>query len=1115
MSQAGYYHHPTIHSDTIVFVTEDDLWTVSAGGGVARRLTNGRGRSSLPALSPDGDRLAYTGREEGHSEVYCMPSRGGPTERLTFHGADSRVVTWEPDGERIAFATTAGEPSLRIHHLEAVARTGGLPERLPTGPAMSISYGPSGERAIGRHTVDLARWKRYRGGLTGDIWVDTQGDGEWRRLIDLEGNVAVPLWIGNRVYFVSDHEGVGNLYSCAPDGADLVRHTEHQDYYARHPATDGERIVYHAGADLYVFDPDEGQARRIDIELLSPRTDRQRRFADAPTYLQGFEVHPEGHSILVTTRGKLYSFANWEGAVRQHGRAAGTRYRLAKWLPDGERIVATSDQSGEEALEIHRVDGEGEARRLEGLDMGRPAEMQASPVEDLVAIANHRNELIIVDLETAQSRLVDHSKHQRISGVAWSPDGRWLAYAYADTRQTSIIRLCEVDSGDTWDVTKAVLRDVRPAFDPDGKYLYFLSYRDFDPVYDNLHFELSFPWGMRPFLVTLQADEPSPFIPVPRAPGTTPDSENDDSDDGPEPESSLSEGEMPGSTVEQDGPQPETGDERGADSGAVSSRETDEANGARPIRVDREGIQERVVAFPLPISRYGRILGMKDKVVFSRYPTEGSLGSSWYPGAAPAAKGRVKAYDLIELKTDELVARVTDFDLSGDGKTLVYRSGNRLRALKAGEKPADKTAKPGRKSGWLDLQRIKVSIDPEAEWRQMYREAWRLQRDRFWDQDMSGVDWEEVFDRYLPLLDRVGTRSELSDLLWEMQGELGTSHAYEFGGDYLPEPRYLQGYLGADYEYDAESDSYRIARLVKGDVWAKKTGSPLARPGSRVREGDRVVAVGGRPVSRDITPGELLVNTAGQEVHVTVADGRTGETRTLTVETLKSEFEARYRDWVNGNRRYVHEATNGSIGYLHIPDMGPLGFAEFHRGFLTEVDRDGLVVDVRYNGGGHVSQLILEKLARRRLGYDVQRWGEPLPYPYEALIGPLVAIANEAAGSDGDMFAYAFKLLGLGPLVGKRTWGGVVGISPQDRLVDGGITTQPEYSFWFEGVGYGLENHGAEPDIEVDFAPQDYVAGRDPQLDKAIEVLLHQMEQDPPRRPEFGEKPSKRPPRVS
>ena len=498
---------------------------------------------------------------------------------------------------------------------------------------------------------------------------------------------------------------------------------------------------------------------------------------------------------------------------------------------------------------------------------------------------------------------------------------------------------------------------------------------------------------------------------------------------------------------------------------------------------------------------------MKNGVIFSSYPLESGRE---HPDTDDglAAKGKVEIYRFEDQECETLFEGVTDFEVALDGETLVYRSGDRLRVLEAGKKPPeDEDERPSRKSGWLDLRRVRVSVEPSAEWLQMYREAWRLQRDRFWTADMSGVDWLAVYDRYLPLLDRIGTRAEFSDLLWEMQGELGTSHAYEMGGDYRPGPDYRRGFLGIDTSYDPAGGHYVVTRIVRGDTWDEDASSPLARPGIRVQPGDVILAIDGLAVGRDVSPQELLVNQAGNEVLVVLAAQDGSDRRAYPIRTLRSETPARYRDWVEGLRRRVHEVTGDRVGYVHIPDMGEGGYAEFHRGYLLELEREGLIVDVRYNGGGLVSQLILEKLARRRLGYDVQRWAEPIPYPIESVAGPIVALCNEQAGSDGDVFCHAFKLMGLGPLIGTRTWGGVVGIEIRDTLVDGGITTQPAFSTWFKDVQWGVENYGTDPDIVVEISPQDHLGGRDPQLQRAIAEITRLLAERPPFKPDLGHRP--------
>ena len=1060
MSDApGYLRHPTLHDDAIIFVADDDLWRVSASGGVARRLTAGLSEPSTPCFSPDGKRVTYVGRDEQHPEVYLMSAEGGSARRMTWLGPDVLVRGFTPEG-RIVFVSTYGQPFFRNYRAFALDPGGGMPELLPLGQVNHLAFGPGNAKVIGRNTADPARWKRYRGGTAGHLWIDAAGNGTFRRMSELAGNITSPMWIGDRIYYLSDTEGVGNLYSCRTDGSDVRRHTDHDDFYARHAQSDGKRIVYQCAADLWLFDPARDRSERLDIGLSSHRTQAARKFVAVAEHVDGFHAHPAGHSVALVARGKLFTFPLWEGAVRQHGDDNGGRYRHGQWLADGTTVVAVGDGSGEERVEVF---ADGPAQTLPW-DIGRIVALCAAPRGRKMAIANHRNEVLLGDLDTGVLTVIDRSDAGRTEDLAWSPDGAWLAYSFWTSARHTAIKLHDLAQRTSTLVTEPEFRDYCPAFDPEGRYLYFLSVRTFDPVYDAVQFELSFPRGARPYLIALQAGGRPPFDPAPK----------------------------------------------GLAAENSSKERATETNAPMPP-VDLQGIARRIAPFPVPENRFGQIAGARGgKVVWTVLPIAGAHGR----GGHKDSPGRLEVFEFETLRVETLMEKADTFAMAADHTTLIVREGKRLRAIPATRKVEHERGEgrasdePSRKSGWLDLDRIRLSVEPVSEWRQMLREVWRLQRDQFWVPDMSGVDWDAIYRRYAPLIDRVSTRAELSDLIWEMQGELGTSHAYEMGGDYRRPPQIALGYLAADVR--AQDDgSYEITRIVTGDPWDAGADSPLNAVGVEAKPGERIVAVNGQRTSRERPPHALLVHQAATKVELTLAaaDG-SASTRNVVVTTLADEVPARYRAWVEHNRAWVHERSEGRVGYFHLPDMMSAGFAEFHRYFITECDRDALIVDIRYNRGGHVSQLLLEKVARKRIGYNLSRWGRPESYPSEAVAGPVVALTNEHAGSDGDIFSHGFKLMGIGPLVGTRTWGGVIGIWPRHKLVDGTETTQPEFSFWFRDVGWGVENYGTDPEIAVDNAPQDTMAGRDRQLETALATALQLIERAAPATPQFEPRPN-------
>jgi len=1064
----GYYSKPTISDEKIVFVSEDDLWSVDKKGGTPFRLTANLGITMDPCLSDDGKWLAFITVRE----LYVMPATGGEATRLTWCNANMRVVGWK--GDKIIFASDYHQHFMGDFRLYEIDRKGGSPELLPFGNASTISYGLKGV-VLGKNTNDPARWKRYKGGTAGYLLVDKEGKGVFKPLLKLKGNFACPMWIGSRIYFISDYEGIGNLYSCKPDGKDIRKHSHHTDYYARNAKTDGRSIVWHAGGDIYCYDVKADQYDMVEINYTSPFVQRHRKFVDALQYKEDVILSNDGGSLAYSGRGKVFTLGNWEGSVQQYGARHGVRYRLAEYTPDGKKIVMISDEGDKERIEIHpvRKDFEVLAKQdiiiLDKVDIGRPYSFQIAQHGNRLLLNNHRNELLLINYETGDCKVIDQNKFGLLQGYDISPDGRYIAYGIGINRKQSLVRMYDIEEEKYYDVTKPVLRDYSPVFDPEGKYLYFLSMRTFEPVSDTIQFDFIFPNAIKPYLIALQKDVRSPFIPELMA--FEPKPVDKDKIDDKEESKEKSEGEKREVTP-------------------------------KAIMIDFDGIQDRIVEFPVPAGLYFGLKAAPGRIFYGVAGLQTTNNEEW--------KYDLLCYDLKKLESWNYVSGISDYSMSGDHSALLIDINKKLRVISAKLEP--KTPLPQeegfkRKAGWVDLSRIKMEIDPISEWQQMFREAWRLQKYYFWTEDMSGIDWKRVYDRYYPLVARCGCRMDFSDIIWEMQGELGTSHCYEFGGDYRKPPYYPIGNLGIDYKYNAKKKAYEITHIVKGDRWVTENRPALANIGLEVDKGWFITSINGLTLTKDMTPDKALVNMANQLVQLSVNSPEGKIQKNITVKASLFDVHARYRDWVESNREYVHHQSKGKIGYIHIPNMGYEGLQEFYRYFLAEVDYDGLVVDVRHNGGGSTSGLFLQRLARKRIGYDLTRWWGANPYPEDSPNGTIVALTDEYAGSDGDIFSHSFKLMKLGKLVGKRTWGGVIGIWPRHWLADGTETTQPEFSFWFKDVGWGVENYGTDPDIEVDIMPQDYVQGKDPQLDTAIKVALEELKKNPPLKPVFDKKP--------
>jgi len=1052
----AYLRHPHLHGDLVTFAAEDDIWLAPISGGRAWRLTADQVPVSHPRFSPDGRHIAWTSTRDGAPEIHVAPTEGGPSRRLTYWGsARTGLRGWTADGRPIA-VTTAGQATLRRSWAFAVPLDGGEPSRLPYGPIGGLAQEPDGERTLllSAWSREPAHWKRYRGGTVGKLWI---GAREFHRLhADLDGNIESPLWVGGRVAFLSDHEGTGQLWSSLPDGSDLRRHTD-GEFYARNASTDGTRVVWHSAGDLWILDDLDGaEPRRLTVRLGGSRTGRQPHPVPAAGQLESVAPDRTGRAGAVVVRGSVHWLTHREGPARVLEETPGVRARLARVVPgsEGEQgAVWVTDAEGDDAIDYAPAVLGTERRRLAAGQLGRVLGLAVSPDGKQLAVASHDGRVLLVGLADGAVHELARSENGEVNGLVFAPDSGWLAWSQPVFGPWALrqIMLADLTTRTVSEATPQRFIDYSPAFTADGKHLAFLSVRNFDPVYDAHVFDLSFPTGCRPYLITLAADTPSPFGP-----------------------------QRAGRPMGED-------EEPKKKDGAEESADTPPAT-----RVDLEGIADRIIPFPVEGGRFGSLRAAKDGVLWTRLPLLGELGDNAASLEDDHPRPALERFDLKKLRAEQLLAELDGFAVSGDGSRLAVLDEDGLRIVPADHKAGDDEDLD------VDLARVRVTIDPAAEWRQMFDENGRLMRDNYWRADLNGFDWAGALARYRPLVERVGSHDELVDLLWETVGELGTSHAYVMPPGRGTEAARRQGLLGADLVKDGEV--WRVGRILPGESSDPRARSPLAAPGAAVRVGDAVLAVNGRPVDPVTGPAPLLAGTAGQPVELTVAGKDGSDQRHPVIVPLADEEALRYHDWVAGRRAAVRELSGGRLGYLHIPDMQSVGWAQIHRDLRVEMAKEGVIVDIRENRGGHTSQLIIEKLNRRIVGWDRGRdLADPASYPVDAPRGPVVALANEFSGSDGDIVNAAIQALKIGPVVGTRTWGGVIGIDGKYSLVDGTGVTQPKYAFWLEGYGWGVENHGVDPDVEVPIAPHQWAAGEDPQLAEGVRIALASLAENPAR----------------
>ncbi len=1055
---------PTIYKDKVVFTYAGDLWLASVNDGIARKLTNSPGIELFARFSPDGKWIAFSGEYDGQRGVYVIPSDGGVPRRLTYYpahkmpdrfGYDFIVFGWTPDGKKILFRSLKESFSVWLGRLYLVDLEGHFPEPLPFPYGGFASFNANGTKlAMNRVFRDFRTWKRYKGGQQQDIWIYDLKHNTMERLTKYDGMDHIPMWYNNRIYFVSDRSYTANIFYYDITTKEVKQVTHFKEYDVNWPSLGDGQIVFENGGDLYVLNLTDHSLKKLNIYLHYDKITARPTYKKVSNFIESYDVAPGGKRIVVAARGEVFTVPAQKGDPRNLSHTPGARERSVTWSPDGKWVAYISDESGEDEIYIVRQDGLGKPRQITTNSQGYRFRPVWSPDSKKLAFADKNLKLYIVDVLTRKVTFVDSATRWEIRDYSWSPDSKWLAYAKPLSNDMNSIFIYHLPTGKIHPVTSEMTNDYAPVFDPEGKYLYFISSRDYNPLLGN--FEMSYVYRNmdRVYVMTLRKNEKSPFAP-----------ESDEVE--------------PGKTT----------------------NKPKEEKSTRPpaVVIDFEGIQNRVVALPIKPGEYGNLQAIAGKVFYSQSPLRGLNG--------PIAGGEpvIKYFDFKEKKEKTFLSGTGSFAISADGKYLAYRKGKEMGIVEISKGEA----KIG--DGAVKLDKLEIYWNPPQEWAQMFNEAWRLERDYFYAPNMVGVNWPAIREKYGKLLPYVAHRFDLNYLLGEMVAELSTSHAYVGGGDMPKAKEFPVALLGIRVTPDYAQGRYRITKILHGENWISDRRSPLTEPGINVREGDYIIAINGQNVTTERNFYAYLQNMANRQITLVVnSKPSTIGTRTYTVKPISSEFNLNYLTWVEHNRRYVEEKTNGQVGYIHIPDMGARGLNEFVKTFYAQIKKKGIIIDVRYNGGGFVSQMILERLKRTLAGLGKARnMKELYTYPDAAYYGHLVCLANEYSASDGDIFPYYFKKYKLGKLIGTRTWGGVIGIRGYTRLVDGGYITRPEFGLLSDEAKWIIEGHGVEPDIWVDTLPSDQAQGKDPQLDKAIEVIMQQIKEHPPELPRVAPYPVK------
>jgi len=1042
--EARLLRQPTISNNSVAFVYANDVWVVSRDGRSARRLTTHKGSESYPVFSPDGKYIAFSGQYDGNTDVYIVPTEGGEPERLTFHPMPDVVRGWALDGKHVLFASGRDTVPVSFSRLWTISIKGGMPESLPMPMAFKGIYSPDGKRmAYVRDSEAFATWRHYRGGRTTGVWLIDLSNYGVEKVPRQNSNDTDPMWINNKVFFISDRNHTMNLFSYDTDIKEVKQLTFHDDFDIKNARADARSIVYEQAGYVHIFDPDSGESVQLHVEIRGDLPGTRSYFAKVSDLIRSGNISPTGARAVFSARGDIFTVPAKKGDFRNLTSSPGVNDRFPTWSPDGNKIAWFSDQSGEYELMIIDQKGIGPVRRV---SFENPSFYYApvwSPDSKKILFSDKRLNLWYLDLKNGKPVKVDKDTYdhpQRSLDHVWAPDSNWIAYSKRLDNHLHAIFVYSLTEAKSYQLTDGLSDAISPAFDRGGKYLYFLAGTDFAlntgwldmTSYDR-------PFTREVYLVVLSSEESSPLLP-----------ESD--------EEEVKKKEEKG----------------GSEKTAKNDKEKDKKV---KVRIDFKGIDQRILAVDIPLRNYSQL-----KV--------GAEGVFFYCESIPNQKGMsLHRYDLKKRESKPFMSGISGYEISANGKKLFYMARSVYGIVDASGK-----VKVG--DGKLKTSELQMRVDPVAEWNQIYREGWRINRDFLYDENMHGADWDAIYKKYKPLVAHVAHRSDLSYILANLIGELTIGHSWA-GGGALPKVETVPvGLLGVDYKVD--NGYYRIAKIYTGENWNPKLRAPLTAPGLKVSEEDYLLEVNGMELKPPANLYSAFEGTADKQISLRINSKPLKEGSSLvTVVPVGNERALRTREWIERNRRKVDKMSNGRLAYVYLPNTSFAGYVNFNRYYFAQQNKEGAVIDERFNGGGSVADYFVDLMSRPLMAYFATRDGKEVTTPIAQIFGPKVMIINEYAGSGGDALPYFFRFRKIGPLVGKRTWGGLVGHHGGVDLIDGGYISSPNLAMYNVDGEWDVENVGVAPDIEVEMSPAKVIRGGDPQLESAVKEALKMLEKNP------------------